>query len=209
MQLESCSGHLIKKSLPSGPFNSFEPRFPTHQKLRLHEYLEVPQKVRRQRETSAVPLTASSALLLPELGCQRQAGSLPNSWQKGEIQAGPPLRTTLHARYQFIDDAIENDPRRNRYLKLKSGSRQYGTSHTSREHTGRRRHVGHVQAHDRRLCAAPPPTSTPASSIPRRTPPANLPLQVLAVDLLNPSPQHEARQHKLKVYPTNTPTSPP
>ena len=34
------------------------------------------------------------------------------------------------ARYQFIDDAIENDSRRNRYHQLKSGSRQYGTSHT-------------------------------------------------------------------------------
>jgi hypothetical protein len=49
----------------------------------------------------------------------------------------------------------------------------------------------------------------PDISIPRRTTPANSPLQVLAVDLLNPSPQHEARQHKLKVYPTNNPESPP
>lgn len=34
-------------------------------------------------------------------------------------------------------------------------------------------------------------------------------LQVLAVDLLNPSPQHEARQHKLKVYTYPSTAKPP
>ena len=75
-------------------------------------------------------------------------------------------------------------------------------AHMSWEHTGWWKQGGHGPAHDRRLCATtPPPTSPPARTIipPRRTPPANSPLQVLAVDLLNPSPQHEARQHKLKV----------
>ncbi|KAM0718064.1 hypothetical protein Q7P37_006396 [Cladosporium fusiforme] len=91
------------------------------------------------------------------------------------------------------------DPRRNRSRQLISGSRQYGTS---------QRLPTPGRVHKRRICdstrqqnsatalLAPPGTCT--GGLHQDTLANPPPLQVLAVDLLNPSPQHEARKHKLK-----------
>ena len=67
----------------------------------------------------------------PVVAASKVSGIHQSSGLASEIhQASRHSAPTLcDARYQFIDDAIENDSRRNRYHQLKSGSRQYGTSH--------------------------------------------------------------------------------
>ena len=64
--------------------------------------------------------------LLPQASGIHQSSGLANEIHQASRHSAPTL---CDARYQFIDDAIENDSRRNRYHQLKSGSRQYGTSH--------------------------------------------------------------------------------
>lgn len=130
----------------------------------------------------------------------------PPKFRLGERNSSskPPLRT--HALRRTIP--VHRRRHRKRFttqpispIEIRKPPIWY-VAYTSWEHTGWWRQGGHGPAHDCRLCATtPPPTSTLARTRipPPRTPPANSPLQVLAVDLLNPSPQHEARQHKLKV----------
>ena len=72
-------------------------------------------------------LLSASQSLLPQVSGIHQSSGLANEIHQASRHSAPTL---CDARYQFIDDAIENDSRRNRYHQLKSGSRQYGTSHT-------------------------------------------------------------------------------
>ena len=141
-------------------------------------------------------------------------------------QAVPNARATIHiARARNcrhldsrtippvpIDDTIENDPRRNRNQSIEIRKLPIWYVAIQYRHPGRRQtRGGSAAAHDSKLFASPSPPRRRHRTHAPRTPPTNAAsLQVLAVDLLNPSPQHEARQHKLKVYTyPSTAKSPP